>query len=63
LLIETAPKDGTGILGFDGDEISVICWDVHLEYWGIAVLPTGEIDDDGWAPTHWMPLPEAPNRD
>lgn len=65
--IETAPKDGTSILGYDGLGIAI------MEWWE----PDQEALDDGatasWcshsnteeefieAPTHWMPLPASPN--
>lgn len=70
--IETAPKDGTRILLFDGMGIAIASWWVPD--------PTDFDDDDdfdeplpGWCvesaecvefwhePTHWMPLPEPPN--
>lgn len=72
--IETAPKDGTQILGWnkaDGYERKpYICWfgkDYNYED-DDALWLKG--DGDGWStgyyftpcePTHWMPLPAAPN--
>ena len=61
--ISTAPRDGTPILGFEpfGDmawSMAVIVpdgedWGKHETY--------GPSDEMMWfAPTHWMPLPEAP---
>jgi hypothetical protein len=50
LPIETAPRDGTEILAWDGEVTDVIWWD------GLAW-------DDGRRtvhPTNWMPLPEPP---
>jgi len=62
--IETAPKDGTAILGayqFQGE----------TDWYGIVRfikdLPDGpswvdQFCDDKWMePTHWMPMPEPPN--
>lgn len=55
--IDTAPRDGTEIMLFDG----------------ISILSPCSFDDGGWQmydsffwgsvktePTHWMPLPEKP---
>lgn len=58
LPIETAPKNGTEILGYT-EEVGAL-----VLYWDSM---TGEMDhwSDGmsvrfWKPTHWMPLPAAP---
>ena len=56
--IETAPRDGTQILGWDGDERRIVWWceggrwisDKLQEY------HPGERED----PTHWQPLPSPP---
>ena len=54
--IETAPKDGTPILGFADGKQAIVEW---LEYWKLCVW--GSFADDGkWWPTHWMPLPPPP---
>ena len=66
--IETAPKDGTPILGFMPD--AAIQWQIMP----IEMLDFGDDDgpewfqadrDDGRAldvePTHWMPLPHPPS--
>lgn len=58
--ISTAPKDGTRIVAWCGKFVN-IC------YWGDC-YPRGEVwmsdscvDFGGFEePTHWMPLPEAP---
>ena len=56
--IETAPKDGTHILGYADGEMTVVYW-FSEECWQITV--SGLHADDGeWWPTHWMLLPEAP---
>jgi len=71
-LIETAPRDGTSILGV-----------IFREYMGGGSFPEGAVMmwkggriikggwaymghvvsfvDDAYLPTHWMPLPEAPH--
>lgn len=52
--IETAPKDGTEILGCFDDSMEVI------RYLPMSVWYNGDntINSDDW--THWMPLPDAP---
>lgn len=67
LLIETAPKDGTAILGFqprlDGvyasrQDVSVIHW----SGWGGGVWEqTGGGKVEACYVTHWMPLPNPPS--
>lgn len=57
--IETAPKDGTFVLcagEFDrpGD------WRIKMGYWD-ACDGDWYLFGASWNPTHWMPLPEAPN--
>jgi hypothetical protein len=57
-LIETAPKDAMVLLAaeFDGPgdwRIKVGYWDNHENDW--------EIFGGSWSPTHWMPLPAAPD--
>ena len=50
--IETAPKDWTDILAYDGHSIFIACFGV-----GEWLLTWGE---DTMHPTHWKPLPEPP---
>jgi hypothetical protein len=62
--IETAPKDGTRILGWSEKHV----WKgIHTCYWG----RDGELNPSRWhgghcrighidQPTHWMQLPEPP---
>jgi hypothetical protein len=55
--IETAPKDGTRVLAWDG-------WSVQtLEYWD-GNEEWGQVGDSDRLtvsyPTHWMPLPSPP---
>lgn len=64
--IETAPKDGTPILGYgvwdfkrdDGNQqwIYVIAWCSRRNEW---IEAEGECYQD-FGPTHWMPLPPYP---
>jgi len=63
--IETAPKDGTMVLLYDGN-CSRFQWRIVTAYWQTAY---GEPE---WktigkrgsfrTPSHWMPLPEPPRR-
>jgi len=55
--IATAPKDGTWMLTWDGDNYDVTSWcgDHHLPEGGEWMTALCAI-----YPTHWMPLPEAP---
>lgn len=50
--IETAPKDGTGVLTTQGnypEDLFCDRWDVKHQRWGYDAKPT-----------HWMPLPPPP---
>jgi hypothetical protein len=60
--IETAPRDGTHVLGYEDGEMTVIHWSDHPPtssykggYWNNIYCNDGE-----WWPTHWMPLPPPP---
>jgi len=65
--IETAPRDETPILAYDGTDITTVCGSEVLGRvsWELSV---GMISDpgDSWPierdfyPTHWMPLPDLP---
>ena len=62
--IETAPKNGDGILlycpGYPGD-VQAGVWDARRAKWcilGCSSLSFAFDEDD--MPTHWMPLPEPP---
>jgi hypothetical protein len=63
--IETAPKDGTTILGADFCSftnqwnISTVSWDGA---WSL-VITGAYAEDDKWNPTHWMPLPTPPEQE
>lgn len=55
--IETAPKDGTHVLAYDGSNMTTVKWD--RDYW--ALIEQGYYaEDNEWWPTHWMPLPKPP---
>lgn len=74
--IEAAPKDGTAILACrmsstnKGWRFAVIHWRCHgflpkedklyTEKWHLMVAIKGQTSLPDWKPTHWMPLPEAP---
>ena len=52
--IKTAPRDGTKILGFEGDDCVLLMWVSEWNDWyNFDGASIGE-------PTHWMPLPAAP---
>ena len=60
--IETAPKDGTHILGWDGNtQTTVKWWQWHggRGYWDLVEWGAYAEDGEG-NPTHWMPLPDPP---
>ena len=59
LPIETAPKDGTKLLVFDGGKITTAYWDG--DSWELVVPSEGYRDSDTVYAKFWMPLPEAPN--
>lgn len=50
--IETGPKDGTEILGWDGHEVVTVSWCESHE-WSTGYAGFYKI-------THWMPLPQPP---
>lgn len=62
--METAPKDGTPVLGYDGWTMNTIRYvqpyhRVGRGWW--ALVDGGPYADDvDWFPTHWMPLPPPP---
>lgn len=61
--IETAPKDGTRVLLWNGQEMFVAHWwnpSRSCPAWFFFFGSTSE--NDGTVPnaTHWMPLPEPP---
>jgi hypothetical protein len=60
--IESAPRDGTDILAWDGETLTVVCWDESLKAtdapscWALY----NRFATDAVEPTHWMPLPDPP---
>lgn len=60
--IDTAPKDGTPILGLSNGEMATVRWRVEGGgYWDLCVCGTSASDGEWW-PSLWMPLPEAAGR-
>jgi hypothetical protein len=73
--IETAPKDGTPVLGYrDVDGVmATVTWIQSITYgewagsWGLVLLKdmasfSAHSEIDMWWPTHWMPLPDPPKK-
>ena len=74
--IETAPKDGSTILIYGDNEVSVVFWEVRrtLGAWRCTGYGDLAFEDDGSPysppsrlipqnPTHWMPLPVPPGEE
>ena len=69
--IETAPKDGTSFLGWDGKYVTEMIWASHEDDdghvgWCCAGFSYGGVLYDLHylplgEPTHWMPLPDPPS--
>lgn len=59
LPIDTAPKDGTDILLYDGDTMVICRWNERRKEWVDSWNQT-EFETDVEPVTHWMPLPEPP---
>ena len=70
--IETAPKDGTRILGWDGEDVTEMCWvsipddDGHIgwcqsdfESGGFLYKTHNKMER---SPTHWRPKPDPPEK-
>jgi len=61
--IDTAPRDGTYVLGYREGEgwMTVIYWSDYLYKggnWRALYCEKGD-----WWPTHWMPLPQPPKKE
>jgi len=50
--IETAPKDGTEIIGWDGKNQVMLKWQEFAECWAHHAIT--------YHPTHWQPKPKTP---
>ena len=62
--IETAPKDGRHIWTFDPNDHQCVGYWFHCdewEGWMFADELLADAKPDCLTPTHWMPLPDAPN--
>ena len=57
--IETAPKDGTAVLVYDG-KITTAEWYGLGGYWSLCRVGAWA-EDSETDPTHWMPLPDPPS--
>lgn len=58
--IETAPKDGTQILGYTvWPALTAVRWAQESFYYGRPGWED-EFSNVEWQPTHWMPLPPPP---
>lgn len=57
--IESAPKDGTEILGYAGGDVAGVEWRTRWGYWSLLVCGA-HAEDGEWWPTHWMPIPPPP---
>lgn len=62
--IETAPKDGTRFLGLHDGWHEFFHWqdgaNEHTKGWPTGWRTTFTVYREGTGPTHWMPLPAAP---
>ena len=62
--IESAPKERTSVLIWDGDVMEVCYYaGESKDSWGVVRGSWCESNGEGYScyfPTHWMPLPEPP---
>lgn len=58
--MESAPKDGSMILGRAGEDCAVVCWEIEGigGYWNLAVCGSFAADGE-WTPEAWTPIPGA----
>ena len=59
--IETAPNDGTKVLLWVDGQVDIGDWLPAIHPWNNSAwwVESGQVTARN--PTHWMPLPEAPN--
>jgi hypothetical protein len=57
--IDSAPMDGTPILGYAGGECAVVRYRMLGNYWSLCVCGAWA-EDSEWTPTLWQPLPPMP---
>lgn len=55
--IETAPRDGKEVLGYDRGVVSGMYWNGSQWEWTVLAWSDETYGTDA---THWMPLPEPP---
>lgn len=56
--MESAPRDGTAVLGFANGVMATVHFDVAGGYWHLCQCGAcgSYADDCEWTPTHWTPL-------
>ena len=61
LPMSEAPKDGTAILGYDGEDMAVVYWRELFGEGEWTLLVCGAYCDMAdWEPISWTPLPAKP---
>lgn len=61
--IESAPRDGTSVLVACSHGLYSVAWEDHnIEWWHVDDNKHGPYPLRGSGPTHWMPLPPAPEK-
>lgn len=60
--IETAPKDGTFVIGCEKDRtVRQVSFEKNTGFWVYLWKDSdGDNRSDVFSPTHWMPLPKSP---
>ncbi len=61
--IKTAPMDGTHIFVSDGFFMRMAFWSPTQKRWVDFNKGFDEIKDLSFTPTHWMPIPDPPNKE
>jgi hypothetical protein len=57
--IETAPRDGTVVWVFNGEQ-ACMWWDHVCGLWLWSEVLLSDVDPEPDQPTHWRPLPAPP---